>query len=400
MTKPNRASLTVDRLGRLGKGETLWDTNVRGLCARRRTADAVTFYVKYRTEGRRLRWYKIGQWKSPWQPDTARVKARQVLADRDEGIDPQANRESRRIERTVTDVLTAYINETGKAKRLKPATLAEYTRLRDKIIAPAFGRTRASELTTEDIDRFHKRDLGDRPYLANRVLALIRAAYNAARYPANPAKGVVANEEVVRQRVADPNELKRIATVMRHPKTIEREGVYAIAAVAFLLLTGRRKGEALKLKHADLNGTIMAVPDHKASRKRGTAYYALSAPTIRLLKSLPRIEGNPYVFPSTVTQGGHFVAIDETWNRIRTAAGLPDMRIHDLRRTHSTHAANLGVEILSTSKMLGHSSVKVTEQVYTQVQAKNLAPVANRVAGSLDAILKGKRARKGAPGLA
>jgi hypothetical protein len=51
--KPNRASLTVDRLTKLKPNETLWDTSVRGLCARRRTVDTVTFYVKYRTQGRR-----------------------------------------------------------------------------------------------------------------------------------------------------------------------------------------------------------------------------------------------------------------------------------------------------------------------------------------------------------
>src|SRR5262245_45838896 len=105
---PNRASLTVERLAKLSLGETLWDTSVRGLCARRQRSKAVTFYVKYRTQGRRTRWYKIGQWKSPWQPGTARDEALKVLGEVASGHDPQAGRESKRREMTVADVLTAY----------------------------------------------------------------------------------------------------------------------------------------------------------------------------------------------------------------------------------------------------------------------------------------------------
>jgi integrase len=187
------------------------------------------------------------------------------------------------------------------------------------------------------------------------------------------------------------DELKRLSVAIRDRKVIEREGAYAVAAVRFLLLTGRRKEECLRLRWDQLSDdmTLMAVHDHKASRLRGTVYYALSESTARLLASLPRIEKNPHVFASTVKEGGHLVAIDETWRRICRVAGIEGARIHDLRRTHSTHAAELGVELLSTSRMLGHSSVKVTESVYTKIEAKSLRPVANRVASSLAAILDG-----------
>lgn len=399
MIHANRASLTTDRLSKLKPGETLWDTNVRGLCARRRTADTVTFYVKYRTQGQRLRWYKIGPWKSPWQPQTARAEALKLLGEVHTGHDPQAGRLAKRQEATVTDILTAYIEVTGKAKRLKPATIAEYTRIRDDILGPEIGQTRASDLTPADLERLHKHTLGDRPFLANRALALVRAAYNKAastmRIPVNPARGIERHAEQVRDVTLKADQMARLGKAMRDPKALAREGVYAIASVAFLLLTGRRKNEALKLKweHLTPDLTMMALHDHKASRKKGTVYFALSAPAIRLLKSLPRIDRNPYVFPSLTKEGGHFVSIDETWERLCKAAHIEGVRIHDMRRTHSSHAADIGVELLSTSKMLGHSSVKVTEAVYTVVEAKRLRPVADRVAGSLEAVLQGRKSK-------
>lgn len=396
MEKPNRASLTVDRLAKIKPGETLWDTNVRGLCARRQKGSGVTFYVKYRTAGRRIRWLKIGAWGSPWEPASARREALKILGEVADGHDPQAGRESKRREATVLDVLTAYIDVTGKAKKLKPATIQEYQRIRDDVIAPRIGRTRASELTAADLERLHTVDLADTPYMANRVLALISAAYNKAaptlRIAINPARGVTRHLEEKRERILSFDEMKRLGEAMRNADMIEREGVHAIAAVAFLLLTGRRKEEALRLKWEHLSGdlSLMAVHDHKASRLKGTVYYALSAPAVRLLRSLPRVGRNPYAFPSLVKEGGHFVAIDETWSRLCEAAKIKDVRLHDLRRTHSSHAAGLGVELLSTSKMLGHSSVQVTESVYSVVEAQKLRPVANKVAGSLDAILQGK----------
>ncbi len=300
----------------------------------------------------------------------------------------------------MSELLTIYITETGKAKKLKPRTIAEYTRIRDDVLPGSFRRLAAVDLTAADVETLHKRTLGDRPYLANRALALIHAAYRASastlRLAINPAQGLLRHDEAKRERVLSLDELRRVGTVMRKRETIEREGVYALGAIAFLILTGRRKDEALRLQWSHLSDglTLMAVHDHKASRKKGTAFYALSAPTVRLLRSLPSIAGNPFVFASTAKEGSHFVALDETWKRISAAAGIEEARIHDLRRTHSTHAANLGVELLSTSKMLGHSSVKVTESVYTQIEARSLRPVANKVAGSLAKIMGGTSKRR------
>jgi integrase len=45
-------------------------------------------------------------------------------------------------------------------------------------------------------------------------------------------------------------------------------------------------------------------------------------------------------------------------------AGLPDIRFHDLRHTFASIALAKGANINGVSKMLGHSSVKITLDVY------------------------------------
>ena len=399
-TAPNRSSLTVNRLQKLQPGETLWDTGVRGLCARRQTTEAVTFCLKYRTSSGRVRWYTLGRWGSPWQPGTVRDAALKVLAEVADGKDPQATKESRKTGNTVTDVIAAYITNTGAAKRLKPATLAEYERIKDDIIGPAIGHLPAADLSHEDVERFHKETLKGRPYLANRCLALLRAAFNKMEHilGKNPARGIQKHHETARERVLTTDELKRLGDVLRDAAVVQREGVYCVGAIAFLLLTGRRKHEVLKLKWSDLSPDLstMVLTEHKASRLRGAAVHSLGTPAIKLLKTLPRIEKNPYVFASTVKEATYTQNVDETWRRVCERAGITDARLHDLRRTHGSHAAGLGVGILETSRLLGHASTTTTQRHYVHQAAESLRPVADEVSGSLQRLLAApKKKRRG-----
>ena len=68
------------------------------------------------------------------------------------------------------------------------------------------------------------------------------------------------------------------------------ENGYAIVAILFLLLTGCRKGEALTLQWpwVDFERSILRLPDSKT----GAKVVPLGEPALRLLQSLPRIEGN------------------------------------------------------------------------------------------------------------
>jgi integrase len=85
---------------------------------------------------------------------------------------------------------------------------------------------------------------------------------------------------------------------------------------------------------------------------------------------LPRLHDNPHVFPGRDGKG-HLVNIAKAWTRIRTRAGLTDVRIHDLRRTLGSWLAASGASLPLIGRALNHTQVSTTA-VYARL---NLDPV-------------------------
>ena len=100
----------------------------------------------------------------------------------------------------------------------------------------------------------------------------------------------------------------------------------AVAALRFLLYTGARKSEALRLKWEHVHGDRAVLPDSKT----GPRTIWLASPARAVLAAQPRREDCPWVFASLC---GGPVSVDKAWNAVRAAAGLPTLRIHDLRHS-------------------------------------------------------------------
>lgn len=58
--------------------------------------------------------------------------------------------------------------------------------------------------------------------------------------------------------------------------------------------------------------------------------------------------------------GGHLVNLQKPWRRIRSEAGLSDVRLHDLRHSFASVAAANGASLLLIGKLLGHSQPQTT----------------------------------------
>jgi integrase len=59
------------------------------------------------------------------------------------------------------------------------------------------------------------------------------------------------------------------------------------------------------------------------------------------------------------------------------AAGLPIVKLHDLRHGHATHAREAGVDMKMISDRLGHSSISITADIYS-----NFTPAADKAAAA------------------
>ncbi len=93
-----------------------------------------------------------------------------------------------------------------------------------------------------------------------------------------------------------------------------------------------------------------------------------------VLQSIPKVDGNPYLFPS---EGGKpFVNIFCAWNTARKAAGLSDVRMHDLRHTFASTLVNSGCSLYAVKELLGHSNIAVTQR-YAHLSQDVLVAAAN-----------------------
>src|SRR5437870_2504963 len=84
--------------------------------------------------------------------------------------------------------------------------------------------------------------------------------------------------------------------------------------------------------------SIGRIPQTNADRRH---LLPLPAPLVTVLEALPRVDGNRYVFVGR-DDTGHLVDLKRAWDRIRDEAGIPDVRIHDLRRTVGSWLAGSG----------------------------------------------------------
>jgi integrase len=147
----------------------------------------------------------------------------------------------------------------------------------------------------------------------------------------NPCRGIERFKESRRKR---PLNMKELAALWRHLDSMEAtENPYIIGAFRLLLLTGMRREEVLTLRWADVDKDAGMI--RLADAKTGPRVVILSREALAGLNRLPRVNGNPYVFPG-LKEGQHLVNISDTWQVIRTTLGFPDVRIHDLRHTVAT----------------------------------------------------------------
>ena len=91
--------------------------------------------------------------------------------------------------------------------------------------------------------------------------------------------------------------------------------------------------------------------------KTGPRTICLASPTRVVLAARQRRTNCPWVFASPC---GGPATMDGEWNAIRAAAGLPTLRIQDLRHSHAAVAVGGGEGLRVVAGLLGHADIKTT----------------------------------------
>ena len=99
----------------------------------------------------------------------------------------------------------------------------------------------------------------------------------------------------------------------------------------------------------------------------------LSHAAISRLKVVPQLQDNPYIICGRKA-GQHLVNLNDAWGRIRKAAGLNDLRIHDLRRTVGSWLVRDGASLHLVGSVLNHKDQKTTAgYAYFQTKERHKA---------------------------
>ena len=97
-----------------------------------------------------------------------------------------------------------------------------------------------------------------------------------------------------------------------------------------------------------------------------------------------------FLFVNRVT-GQPYTNIHKAWGKIRDEAGLPQLRIHDLRHQYASFLVNSGRTLYEVQQILGHSTSKVTER-YSHLSSATLQAAANSASVMINAAMGGTAA--------
>ena len=393
----------LDQAEPLSRPYFIWDGELRGLGVRIDSSGRKSFVVRYRPKGSGAggpkRFVTIGRY-GGLTVDEARGRAKEILGVVATGGDPAADIAEKRTALTFKEVVDLFLKEHVRAKR-KSSTAAGYASLLVTYAVPALGKRKADAVTRAEIAHLHGQ-LKDKPYQANRLLAVIGSLYTFAERRGliaenrNPAKKIEKFPEERRERFLTSEELERLGAAIREGETVgiawhEDSGAPkskhlakeenqrtllspdAAAALRLLIFTGARLREILHLRwdYVDLERGLLLLPDSKTGRKT----IVLNRPALEILQTHPR-DG------SFVISGSHPDRprrdLKKPWSTVCRRAGLEGVRLHDLRHTFASIGAGASLGLPIVGKLLGHSQPQTTAR-YAHLDADPLLRAANLI---------------------
>lgn len=338
-----------------------------------------TYAVRYRDKFGKQRQYKIGN-HPDLTFDKAKREAIKVKSRVSVGENPAEERHVTRRIPTIAELAERYLDYVRTYKRSHDI---DERYLRNHVL-PRYGKLHINELDQTDIldwlDRKVKVD-GYAQATVNRWQVILCHMLKMAKkwgLPGsdnNPLAGVP-------QKPCD-NQIERFLTAEETTRllaAVDASPNPQLGAITrLLLLTGCRKRELLDATWDEfqLDRQIWRIPTHRAKTNK-VRHVQLSDAAIEVLNALPRWDDCPYVIPNPDTLLP-YTSVFTTWDKARKAAGLPDVRMHDLRHSHASWLVEAGYSLYVVSKALGHTSSRTTER-YAHVSDTTLRGASNAAA--------------------
>lgn len=321
--------------------------------------------IKRGEYGFRVRVYCNGQYKTATLDSLkdAQIWRDRVKANQELDLDKKEIKKSRVTQReaksfTLRQALERYAREVTP---LKKGAAVELTRI---------NKAKKSTLVSKSIYLFTPDDalafldeIGGSENNKRKYASLISHLYKTARQQwrmevHNPVAGEIKlpSNGKPRDRRLQGNE----AALLLNNLQGETKAIFELA-----IETGMRRSEMLSLEwcNVDLKKLVAVLTDTKNGESRAVP---LSTTAIRVLRGLQRGIGEGKVFTITQSQ------LRDTWEAARTAAGIPDIRLHDLRHEAASRLFEKGLNVMEAASVTGHKTLSMLKR-YTHLNPTDIA---------------------------
>jgi len=224
------------------------------------------------------------------------------------------------------------------------------------------------------------------PTTANRVMELLKAIFNFGRKNKlcageNPAADFPKFKLQSRDRRIQSYEARKFFEILDAESDLDFRDYTYLA-----ICTGARRGNLLQMRwdELSLDGAAWRVAGERM--KNGDPLVIPLVPrAVEILRRrrAANLTDNPWVFPGRTTTG-HAGPFRFQWARFIQKADVPDLRVHDLRRTLGSWMSSTGASTVMTMRALGHKTIDAA-LVYQRLE---LAPVRDAMATGISGLLK------------
>jgi integrase len=298
------------------------------------------WYLDFTSRGRRVR--KFGGFTKA-QAQVALAKERLDRRDIELGLKKPAS-EDVPFKKFADTFLELYSRPNKRAPKRDETSLTQH-------LKPFFKDKGLAEITAQDIEAYKAMRAAEvEPGTINRELACLRTLLNKAvewgKLESNPMAKV--------RRFKEPPPRDRFLTREEARRLVDAAGPSLRPIVIVALGTGMRRGEIFALKWTDLDFArgIISIMMSKSGKPRKVP---MSGAVAEALGAVPR--RGEFVFG---VPGKSVTSMMDAFRAACAAAKITGFRLHDCRHTFASRALERGADLVSVSKILGHSSIAMT----------------------------------------
>ena len=327
----------------------VWDKKQRGLALCVQPSGHLSFKCIYSRRGQ-PRWYHLGH--VDIGVAKARIAARKILVQVDDGKDPQADKKAERSIGTFAELAALYRDHAKKVNK----SWQQADNLVTRYVLPRWGKLQRDNISRSDVVSMLAKI--DAPILANQVLASASAIFTWAikqelGVTINPCSKVDRNETNERERILSDGEIPKFWTAFND----RVEGL----ALKMILLTGQRPIEVSHMRTEHIEDgwwTLPGKPEPKlgwpGTKNSKTHYVYLPKAAQQIIEQLG---STGMIFAGA--RGVPVSGLDKDMRTICKALGVEQRATpHDLRRTFGSSVTRLKFGTDAMDRILNHKEGK------------------------------------------